>query len=377
MTERYDAVVVGGGIVGASVGYHLAREGTETLLIDRTDDGRATDAGAGIISPATSSRTADDDWFAFATDAVEYYPELNDRLEAEGAENTSYRQQGTIAVAIDPDEIEPYEAAMARIDERNLDSIEEIDPADAVERFPALAEPKRAFQYPEAGRVDGRQFADALLTAGQTHGLETLEGNVTSIPVRNGTASGVQTADGRTIAADDVVVAGGAWSGPFGEELGVRLPVEPHRGQVAHLSVPETDTDAWPIVNGFRHHYIVPWPDGRIVFGSTRESDAGFDPRLTAGGVHEVLTEGLRVAPGLADATLEELRVGLRPVSADRLPILGPIPGVEGAHVATGHGATGLMLGPYSGKVVAETVLGATTAVPENLAVTRFGNEKA
>ncbi len=374
MTDRYDAVVVGGGIVGSSVGYHLARADAETLLIDRADGGRATDAGAGIISPATSSRTADDDWFAFATDAVGYYPELNDRLEAEGAEGTSYRQQGTIAVAIDPDELGPYEEAIARIDERNLDSIEEIDPSEAVERFPALEEPERAFWYPDAGRVDGREFADALLTAGRTHGLETLDGDVTSLEVRDGVVSGVETADGRNIRSKNVVVAGGAWSEAFGEELGVSLPVEPHRGQVAHLSVPEADTDAWPIVNGFHHHYIVPWPDGRIVFGATRESGAGFDPRQTAGGVDEVLTEGLRVAPGLAEATLEELRVGLRPVSADRLPILGPVPGVEGAHVATGHGATGLMLGPYSGKVVAGAVLGDAAAIPGHFSVTRFEN---
>lgn len=79
MTETYDAVVVGGGIVGSSVGYHLAQGGVETLLLDRNDEGRATTAGAGIISPATSSRTADDEWFGFASDAAAYYPELDDR----------------------------------------------------------------------------------------------------------------------------------------------------------------------------------------------------------------------------------------------------------------------------------------------------------
>jgi D-amino-acid dehydrogenase len=136
MTERYDTAVVGGGIVGASVSYHLARKGVETLLIDRNDDGRATDAGAGVISPATSSRTGDDGWFDFATDAVAYYPELNAQLERRGAGETSYRRQGTIAAAIDSDEIEPYEEAVRRIDERGLDSIEEIDPEAASPHSP-------------------------------------------------------------------------------------------------------------------------------------------------------------------------------------------------------------------------------------------------
>ncbi len=372
MTETHEVVIVGGGIVGSSVGYHLARSGVDTLLIDRNDAGRATDAGAGIISPATSSRTADDDWFEFATEAVAYYPELNERLVLEGAEETSYRRQGTIAVAIDQDELEPYEEAMARIEGRDLDSVEEIDPDEAVERFPALAEPKRAFHNPEAGRVDGRAFADALLAAGETHGLKTCDAEVASLRIRDGDVSGVGIDVGTKIDANDVVVAGGAWSPAFGDELGVRLPVEPHRGQVAHLSLPETETVSWPILNGFRHHYVVPWPDGRLIFGATRESDVGFDPRLTAGGVREVLREGLRVVPGLADATLEELRVGLRPVSADRLPILGAIPGIDGAYVATGHGATGLMLGPYSGKIVAEAVRGHESTVPGHFSVSRF-----
>jgi uncharacterized membrane protein YdjX (TVP38/TMEM64 family) len=92
-------VVIGGGIVGASVAYHLARAGTETLLIDREDEGRATDAGAGILSPATSSRTGSEAWFEFATEAVGYYPELAGRLEEEADRPTSYARTGLLAVA--------------------------------------------------------------------------------------------------------------------------------------------------------------------------------------------------------------------------------------------------------------------------------------
>lgn len=375
MTERYDAVVVGGGIVGASTAYHLTRTGVDVLLIDRRDDGRATSAGAGIVSPPTSSRTAADDWFAFATDAAAYYPELTERLERDGAGDTSYRRLGTIAVATDEDELDPFDAALKRIRDREIDRVEEIDPAEAVERFPALAEPKRAFSYPGAARVDGGAFAESLLTAGRARGLEAIDGEVVSLRIEADRVTGVETGDGRRIDADDVVVAGGAWSTAFADQLGVELPVEPKRGQIAHLALPDADTNSWPIVTGFRHHYIVPWPDGRLVLGATREPGVGFDPRLTAEGINEVLSEGLRVAPGLADATIAELRVGLRPVSADGRPILGTVPAVDGAYLATGHGATGLLLGPYSGKIVADCVTGDPTAVPEHLSVTRFDGE--
>jgi D-amino-acid dehydrogenase len=102
---------------------------------------------------------------------------------------------------------------------------------------------------------------------------------------------------------------------------------------------------------------MVPWADARVAVGATVE-DAGFATDVTAGGVHEVLRETLRVMPGLAPATLREVRVGLRPASSDDLPILGALPGVPGVFVATGHGANGLLLGPVSGALVADAVCG-------------------
>lgn len=109
------------------------------------------------------------------------------------------------------------------------------------------------------------------------------------------------------------------------------------------------------MVADFHGHYVVPWPD-RVVAGATREKDAGFEPWSTASGMKTVLDEALRVVPGLETARFEEVRVGLRPASTDGPPILGRVPTVEGAYLATGHGATGLQLGPYSGKLVAEAV---------------------
>jgi glycine/D-amino acid oxidase-like deaminating enzyme len=130
------------------------------------------------------------------------------------------------------------------------------------------------------------------------------------------------------------------------------------RGQIAHLLLPGADTGRWPIVLGFGSHYLLGFPGGRVVAGATREDGAGYDPRPTAAGVHEVLGEALRAAPGLAGATLYEVRVGLRPTSRDGLPILGPVPGHPNLHLATGHGPYGLQVGPWSGAAVADLVLG-------------------
>ncbi len=135
------------------------------------------------------------------------------------------------------------------------------------------------------------------------------------------------------------------------------LPISPLRGQIAHLALPGTDTSGWPVVTGFHAHYLLGFPHGRVVAGATRE-DVGFDYRTTAAGVHEVLGEALRIAPGLATATLAEIRIGMRPATPDNLPLLGALPGFSNAYIAAGHGAYGLQLGPYSAALVADLLRG-------------------
>lgn len=360
-----DVAVVGGGIVGASAAYHLARAGVETVLVDRRDEGRATDAGAGILSAATSSRSDSDAWFEFGVDAVDYYRDLAPRLREEQDGEVGYAPCDLLSVAVTDAEVDAFEDRVARLADRTDElgrpapgSVEEVSAAEARERFPPLADVHRAFAYDGAARVDGRTFAAALRRAAEGHGLWTRAATATGIDVESGRVRGVAT-DGGYLDVDGVVVAGGAWSAAFGDDLGTSVPVEPMRGQIAHLSVADgADTDEWPIVGTYRGHYLVPWPGGRVAAGATREQGSGFDPRTTAAGVREVLDEALTTAPGLSEATVDEVRVGLRPVTPDRLPVLGEVPGVEGAYLATGHGATGLQLGPYSGRVVARLVRG-------------------
>ena len=358
-----DAIVIGGGVVGASLAYHLAKAGSNTRLIDRHDEGRATDAGAGILAPQISS-TESEDWYRFGVTCVDYYQPLIAALEAEQDGDTGYKKCGVLRVAIDDDELQAYEQAHNIVFERqerdtpaDEHDIRDVSPAEAKALFPALGDVQKAFYHKGGARVDGRLLCAAITKAGAANGLSIQHAGVDALLIEDKRVVGVMV-DGEEIRAGKVAIAGGAWSKMFAEQLGVHIPVEPQRGQIIHLGLNGTDTSNWPVLNPFRGHYMVAWDDSRVVVGATREDDTGFAPVTTAAGVREVLDEALRVAPGLANAQLLDVRIGLRPYSVDRLPVLGTVPGVENIFLATGHGPTGLQLGPYSGKVVADMMAG-------------------
>ncbi len=358
----YDAIVVGGGIVGMSIAYHLVCAKAKTLLVDRLDDGRATDAGAGILSAPTYSGPSEA-WFKLGIEASAYYPVLIEQLLAKQDGETGYSPCGKLTVAVSADEIEPFEQAQSRIFERQQrrglplpEDLYEVSADEACTLFPPLGPVHKALYYRTAARVDGRLLTRALRRAAEQRGLTVEQASVGNLVLDDTRVTGV-VADGTSFSAARIAIAGGAWSRTFGDQLGVQIPIEPQRGQIIHLSLPGKDTADWPIVNAFRDHYMVPWPDGRVAAGATRESGSGFSPHTTAAGVRQVLDEALRVAPGLARAQILEVRVGLRPVSADTLPVLGTVPDIAGIYVATGHGASGLQLGPFSGKIIAELML--------------------
>jgi D-amino-acid dehydrogenase len=355
-----DVAVIGGGLLGWSAAYRLVRDGARVTVIDRGDAGYATQAGAGIIAPGASFRSPAP-FFPLAAAAMRYYPRLLEELAEDGAGETGYRTVGGLFVARDDEEAARLPETMAIIAERrasglgNIGELTMLTGAEAKERFPALANLPGAIHLADAARVDGRLLRKALMRAAIGRGAR-FRGGAASLRVEPGRATALL--DGEPVPSDGVLVAAGAWSSALAEQAGLRLPVYPQRGQIVHLAMPDAETVTWPIVEGYYTHYILTFGPNRVVFGATREHDSGYDVRTTAGGLHEVLTEALRVAPGLAAATIAEIRVGLRPFSPDQLPVLGRAPGLDNLYFATGHGPSGLQLGPYSGAAVAGCILG-------------------
>jgi D-amino-acid dehydrogenase len=355
-------IVIGAGVLGASTAWHLARDGAQVTIVDQSHDGRATAAGAGIISPWASHSAVDPDWYRLADRGAGYYPQLVRDIAAD-PETLSYRKVGALWVSSDRTELD---AIMVRAQAHAAEtpaagSVQLIAPEQARAHFPPLRADLSAVLITGGARVDGRLLAAALLHAAQRHGA-ALQRGAAALVVAGGRVRGVRLADA-TLEADVVVAAAGAWAPVLLAPLGVALPVEPQRGQITHLRLPGIDTSRWAVVNPPGSHYLVSFDDSRVVVGATRETGSGFDYRVTAAGQAEVLNAALAVAPGLAAATLIETRIGFRPLARDNRPILGLAPGVAGLVIGNGLGATGLTIGPYAGSLLAALALGRTPEV--------------
>jgi D-amino-acid dehydrogenase len=363
----FDLIVVGGGVVGAAAAYRSVGRGARTLLVDHHHEGRATDAGAGIVSPETEIRDGSPRQ-AMVDATPAFYTELIDALARDGEHDTGFVRCGKLVIARDEREAAMLDAYLRLLHDPTRPgtipapgTIAEISPAAAHTMFPVLGPVEKAFVSHNAARVDGRQLTAALLRGAEHRGLEREAAVVETLTLDGDRVAGV-TIGTRDVAGAAVLVAGGAWSPALGDRLGVRLPVVPERGEIAHLHLEGVDTAAWPVLSPLHDHYMVAWPGGRVACGATHD-DAGYDPRVTVAGMREIIDRAGGVAPGLAEATILEVRVGLRPVSTTGLPLLGSLPGRAGAFVATGHGASGLTFGPWGASAVVDLALGAASDV--------------
>ncbi|RBP62337.1 D-amino-acid dehydrogenase [Brevibacterium sanguinis] len=353
-------VVIGSGIAGASVAFGLAARSAAVTLIDDAMSGQATAAGAGIIAPWVSS--SDGAYYETYAAGGAFYPELLSRLSASGITDVGYRRTGAIVVDRDPSRL--AEAAVL-VRERAAAAgavageVTELDPTRLRRACPPIDPEMSGLLITGGGRVDGRMLRDGLLTAAAGSGAELVRDSVVGLTASGGSSWSVATASAR-VDCDAVVVAAGARSPEILGRLGHRVAIAGQRGQLIHLSLPGANTGTWPTVHPLGHHYITPFDSGRIVIGATREDGTGFDVRPTAAGLRQVLDDALAIAPGLAEATVLETRVGIRPMSQrdNRLPFAGRITDASGLWLASGFGAGGLTMGPLIGDAIARDILG-------------------
>ncbi|PSK83582.1 D-amino-acid dehydrogenase [Murinocardiopsis flavida] len=352
-------IVIGGGIVGTSAAYHLSRRGVSVTLVDAAERGQATAAGAGIVFPWPFPWDPEP-VRAFSFAAAAHYPLLMADLAADGGD-PGYDVVGGLSVSGSEPGLDQEHAMLGRLGAQpgyeGMGDVARLPAGEPARRFPVLPEHYSGVSVAGMARLDGRMARDALFNAAEERGMRHRTG-AAELLAGSGGVRGVRV-DGEDLPADAVIVAAGAWTARLLAPFDVAVPVHPVRGQITHLALPGHRTADWPVVRfSDRDQYMLTFGPNRLVLSGTREPEAGFDHRVTAAGLREVLDAGLDAAPGAADGTVLETRVGFRPGSSDGLPILGTPRHLPGVVVATGLGASGLTFGPYQGALAAGLAVG-------------------
>ncbi|WP_347548588.1 FAD-dependent oxidoreductase [Pseudalkalibacillus hwajinpoensis] len=353
-------IVIGAGILGASTAYHLAKQGADVMLIDRKDAGQATQAAAGIVCPWLTNRRGGP-FYRLVEAGARYYPSLIEELKKDGEMETGYAQVGAINIYSGETKLEKkLKLAMERRkDTPEMGEVSRLSTVETNALFPPLADHYASVHVSGAARINGAALRDALISGAEKHGAKIVDGDA-SLDWSDERVTGA-VVNGEMFQADHVIVTGGAWSKQLLERLGMRFLVTPQKAQIVHLELPDTDTGKWPIVMPPFIQYLLPFENGRIVAGGTQEDEAGFDLRVTMGGVNHIIERALKVAPGLSCSTYVETKVGFRPFTPGNVPIVGAVPRVKGLLVANGLGASGLTSGPFLGAELARLVIGERT----------------
>ncbi len=369
-----DIVIVGAGIVGSACAYELAKRGARVVLLEYGKAGmQATNAAAGMLAPLTETH-APGPMFEFGVQALHAYPRLVDELQAAVGFDLELRLNGILKVAFADTDADTMRKRYAWQRELGF-ALEWLDGGACRELEPRLSDHVIAGMFSAAeGNVSNQQLALALLRAAVARGTVLHERAAVRGFVRSGSkVIGVKTAD-TTYPCDAVVLTAGARSGQLAARLDAALPVRPVRGQM--LALGGMRTPVRHIVWGPRG-YLVPRANGLVFAGATVEN-VGFRRRTTATGVRRLRSMASRLVPQLSAATVHFAWAGLRPGTADDFPAIGRLARYTNAYAATGHYRNGILLGPLTGKLVAEALLsGRWDAIPAAFDPARFATVPA
>ena len=363
-------IIVGGGVIGLGIGWQLAKAGCTVSIYERNQAGRAASwAAAGMLAPHAEVHFEERELLNMGVQSCRMYPEWVAELETDSRMNVGYRAEGTLIVGVDRDDARELEHLYES--QKLLDlKVEWITGREAREMEPLLS-PKitAAIWSKDDHQVDNRAMVEALIKAYRNaDGILHEDTSVDKIEIVDGKAKGIWVKDNLE-EADVIVLAAGCWSSDInGLPKAVQPPVRPVKGQMLALQM-EEGVVLQKVIRAPRAKYptdvyLVPKDDGRLVIGATSE-EMGFDTRLTAGGLFELLRGAWEAVPGIYDLPVLETWAGLRPGSRDNAPILGKT-GVENLIMATGHYRNGILLTPITSREIASLIL--TDQTSENIA---------
>jgi glycine oxidase len=345
-------IVVGAGIVGCTVAHELARAGARVQVLETRSPGQgATRASAGILAPYIEGHGSQT-LRSLGKRSLDLYDEYVAQLRADTGEDIYYQRNGTFELAYTPEDVERLNTLSAALDKDGIesawiapDAFGDVEPQASADALGGLLIATHGFvavtpltlSAARAATKLGARFKDGV-------------GAIRIAPLPNRRV-GVQTAHA-TWEADRVVLAAGSWSTDITIEGADRIPVKPIRGQLIQM---QADAGSIRRVMWGPNGYLVPWPDGTVLIGSTVE-DVGFDEDHTEEAVARLRNVAIELVPALAAAEITSIRTGLRPKGPDDVPLLGPSAVVPGLVYATAHYRNGVLFTPLTVQLVRDLV---------------------
>ncbi len=353
MASDDSVVIIGGGVIGCSIAYHLAVAGVDVTLVDRGKPGAgASSVAAGMVA-SISEDLAQGAPLNLGMESRALLLDMLPRLQEESGIDVEYLCPGILHLALTGEDEEALQARLKWQEPLNM-GVRWLDSREAYGMEPALREGLRGALFsPLEGHLNSRRLVRAFAQGAARRGATILQDTeVKGLLYQQSRVSGVRAASG-DMEADWVVIASGAWTNRYSDWLGVDIPVHPVRGQILSTRILPTPISAivWHGIN-----YLVPKADGAIVMGTTRER-VGFSDRATIQGIAGILSGAIDLVPAVAGAELRQVWAGLRPHSPDEAPILGPVDGLEGVLMAVGHYRTGILLSAGTGKLIADYIV--------------------
>ncbi len=350
-------LVIGGGIIGCSAAYELAKRGCRVTVLERgTPGGEASSAAAGLLSPLGDSPDPSP-FNRLAIASWRLYPQVVAELREVTGVDVEHMTAGTLYPLASPADVEDARARCGWPLAAEF-RVEMVEGAALAALEPALAKDVTAALLVRGDHwVNNQRLVTAYALAAAARGVTVRTGvEVGRILVERGRAVGV-LADGERLTADAVLLAAGAWSGGLAADLGGRLPVGPVRGQMLAVSnVPALISHA---MHG-DDVYLVPRPSGELLIGATIER-VGFERAVTPEGLGALIAQAVALVPEIGRRAITRSWYGFRPAAPDGLPVLGPWPDLADLFVATGHYRNGILLAPVTAAVMATCIVDGKT----------------